>query len=185
MISVLIIGLLLLGVLRGLKRGFILQVFHLVGFVVAFIVAALYYDQLADHLNMWIPYPNLPEEETWAVFLDSLPLESAFYNAVAFAIIFFGVKIILSIISSMLDFVAELPVLHSINGLLGGILGFIESYVVLFVLLYIAALLPLGTVQQAIEHSSVAQFMIEHTPLLSAQLKSLWFEHVVSLFGQK
>ncbi|CQR48074.1 Colicin V production protein [Paraliobacillus sp. PM-2] len=184
MINVLLIGLLLLGLLRGLKRGFILQVFHLIGFIVAFIVAAMYYDKLAEQLNMWIPYPNLPEGETWAVFLDSLPLEYAFYNAIAFAIIFFGVKIVISIISSMLDFVAELPVLHSINGLLGAILGFIESYVVLFVLLYIAALVPVGMVQQAIEGSSVAQFIIEHTPILSAELKSLWFEHVASLFGK-
>ncbi|WP_182200381.1 CvpA family protein [Paraliobacillus salinarum] len=184
MISILIIGLLVLGLLRGLKRGFILQAFHLVSFIISFIVAAIYYDKLADKLIMWIPYPNLPEGETWAVFLDSLPLEAAFYNAIAFAIIFFSVKIILSIISSMLDFVAELPVLHSINRLLGAILGFIESYVVLFVLLYIAALAPVGIVQQAIEGSSVAQFIIEHTPILSAELKSLWFEHVASLFGE-
>ncbi|WP_079708317.1 CvpA family protein [Paraliobacillus ryukyuensis] len=181
MISFLLLAILLLGILRGLKRGFILQVFHLIGFIVAFIVAALYYDKLSEHLPMWIPYPELPEGESWAVFLDTLPLEAAFYNAIAFAILFFGVKIILSIISSMLDFVAELPILHSVNGILGAILGFIEVYFVLFVFLYIAALLPLGMVQQAIGNSSVAQFIIEHTPILSQQIKTLWFEHVVSL----
>ncbi|GAA5416286.1 hypothetical protein Pryu01_01320 [Paraliobacillus ryukyuensis] len=181
MISFLLLAILLLGILRGLKRGFILQVFHLIGFIVAFIVAALYYDKLSEHLPMWIPYPELPEGESWAVFLDTLPLEAAFYNAIAFAILFFGVKIILSIISSMLDFVAELPILHSVNGILGAVLGFIEAYFVLFVFLYIAALLPLGMVQQAIGNSSVAQFIIEHTPILSQQIKTLWFEHVVSL----
>ena len=182
MTDIILIVLLILGVLRGLKRGFILQAFHLIGFIVAFIVAVMYYDNLSNQLNMWIPYPDLPEGETWAVFLDSLPLESAFYNAIAFAILFFATKIVISIISSMLDFVAELPILHSINGLLGGILGFLETYFVMFVLLYIAALLPIGFIQQAIEGSSIAALIIDSTPILSEQIKPLWFEHVVTLF---
>lgn len=183
MIDIILIGLLILGVLRGLKRGFILQAFHLIGFIVAFIVAAMYYDNLSNKLEMWIPYPDLAEGETWAVFLEALPLESAFYNAIAFAIIFFVTKIILNIISSMLDFVAELPILNSINGLLGGILGFLETFFILFVILYIVALIPNGSVQQAIEGSSLAAFIIDHTPFLSAQIKSLWFDHVISLIG--
>ena len=46
MISILLLLILLFGFLRGLKRGFILQLFHLIGFIAAFIVAALYYDEL-------------------------------------------------------------------------------------------------------------------------------------------
>lgn len=181
MVTIIIIGLLILGILRGLKRGFILQAFHLIGFIAAFIVAVMYYDNLSNQLVMWIPYPDLPEGETWAVFLDSLPLENAFYNAIAFAILFFTTKIILNIISSMLDFVAELPILHSVNGLLGAIFGFLETYFILFVILYIVALIPTGFVQQAVEGSSIATFMIEYTPILSKELKSLWFKEIISL----
>ncbi|MCP3030520.1 CvpA family protein [Halobacillus sp. A1] len=181
MIDLLILFILLLGIFTGFKRGFILQLFHLIGFVTAFIVGVLYYDDLAPNLVLWIPYPDLPEGASWAIFLDNLPLETAFYNAIAFAILFFGVRIILQIVASMLDFVSDLPVLSSINGLLGGILGFVQRYVLLFILLYIAALVPVVQIQNAIDGSFLAQYIIEHTPVLSSQIKNLWIEQVASL----
>ncbi|MGI8316847.1 CvpA family protein [Halobacillus mangrovi] len=178
MIDLLLLLILIIGIFTGLRRGFILQLFHLIGFIVAFVVAVMYYDDLSPKLTLWVPYPELPEDSSWAVFTNSLPLEQAFYNAVAFAILFFGVKIILHIIASMLDFVAELPILNSLNKILGGALGFVENYVILFVLLYIAALVPLEMVQNALDGSILAQLIIEHTPMFSEQLKTLWIEHV-------
>ena len=178
MIDLLLLFILFIGVITGLKRGFILQLFHLIGFVVAFVLAVIYYDDLAPKLTLWVPYPELPQDSSWAIFLENLPLEQAFYNAVAFAIIFFGAKIILHIIASMLDFVSELPISNSLNTMLGGILGFIENYVILFVVLYIAALVPLAGVQSALDGSILAQLIIEHTPVFSEQLKTLWIEHV-------
>ncbi|WP_099158706.1 CvpA family protein [Virgibacillus ndiopensis] len=182
MIDFILVLLLIFGCLIGLKRGFILQVFHLVGFIVAFIVAAIYYDELASNLALWIPYPELSGESSWAAFLQSLPLENAFYNAIAFAIIFFAVKIVLQIIASMLDFVAELPILHSINKILGAVLGFIEVYLLIFIILYIMALTPVSGIQSWINDSSVALFIIEHTPIFSEQIKDLWFTNIESLF---
>ncbi|ASK63020.1 hypothetical protein CFK37_13130 [Virgibacillus phasianinus] len=182
MVDIILLIMLIFGFFVGLKRGFILQLFHLIGFIAAFIVAALYYDQLASRLALWIPYPELPDESAWADFLQNMPLEIAFYNAIAFAIIFFAVKIVLQIIASMLDFVADLPVLHSVNKLLGAILGFIEIYLILFIILYILALTPLSTVQSYVNDSWVAMFIVEHTPLFSEKLKDLWFTHVESLF---
>ncbi|WP_138415424.1 CvpA family protein [Aquibacillus sediminis] len=175
MIDLILLVILILGIGIGLKRGFILQLFHLIGFVVAFIVASIYYDNLAMKLDLWIPYPELPEGETWAVFLDTLPLETAFYNGVSFAVLFFGTKIVLQIVATMLDFVTNLPVLRSLNGMLGAVLGFIEIYLILFVLLYIMALAPLEFVQDLIKQSSIAGFIIDHTPYISNQIKSLWF----------
>ncbi|WP_101844557.1 CvpA family protein [Halobacillus sp. Marseille-P3879] len=182
MIDLLILIILLLGIFTGFKRGFILQLFHLIGFVAAFVVGVLYYDDLAPKLVLWIPYPDLPEDSTWAVFLENLPLETGFYNAIAFVIIFIGVKIILQIVASMLDFVADLPILSSINGLLGGILGFVQRYVMVFILLYLAALIPAASVQNAIDGSFLAQLIIENTPVLSARLQDLWIEQVAGKF---
>lgn len=181
MVTIILLLLLIFGFFVGLKRGFILQLFHLVGFIIAFIFAALYYDQLAIKLALWIPYPELPDDSAWADFLQNLPLEIAFYNAIAFAIIFFAIKIVLQIIASMLDFVAELPVLHSVNKLLGGMLGFIEIYLIIFIILYILALTPLSNVQSWINNSGLAMLIVEHTPLFSEKLKDLWFTHVEGL----
>lgn len=175
MFDLIIIVLLVFGFLIGLKRGFILQLFHLVGFIIAFILAAKYYDILGERLALWIPYPELSNDSSWAEFLQALPLENGFYNAISFAIIFFAVKVILHIIASMLDFVASLPILNSVNKLLGSIFGFLEIYLLLFIVLYILALTPIEGIQSWINDSSIALYMIENTPYLSEKVKDLWF----------
>ncbi|RFA34967.1 hypothetical protein CAI16_09595 [Virgibacillus dokdonensis] len=180
MVTILLLLLLVMGFFIGLKRGFILQLFHLIGFIASFVVAALYYDELGPKLELWIPYPGLEEEGKWATFLQDLPLEAGFYNAIAFLVIFLAVKIILQIIASMLDFVASLPILHSVNKLLGAILGFVETYLLLFIFLYIAALIPIAQIQTWINDSSVALFIIERTPYFSNEIKELWFTYVAN-----
>ncbi|SDB95093.1 Uncharacterized membrane protein, required for colicin V production [Pelagirhabdus alkalitolerans] len=179
MLDIILLALLVLGVFRGLKRGFILQIFHLVSFVIAFIVATQFYDRLASHIEMFIPYPRITGDE-WAFFSDSFQLENAYYNMIAFALIFFGVKIALSIIASMLDFIAELPFLSAINGVLGAVFGFVEQYLVLFLVIYIASLLPVSQIQSILNNSSLAGFMIEQTPVLSERVMTLWFEHIIN-----
>lgn len=144
MVNIILIFLLIVGIFVGLRRGFILQVLHLIGFIVAFIVAAIYYDNLASKLELWIPYPEFMSDASWAVFLESLPLEAAYYNAIAFGALFFVTKIILQIVATMLDFVADLPILRLLNSWLGAILGFVEVYLLLFVVLYILALAPVA-----------------------------------------
>ncbi|GGJ49787.1 CvpA family protein [Virgibacillus salexigens] len=182
MMDIVLLILLIFGFLIGLKRGFILQLFHIVGFIAAFVAAALYYDDLGPKLSLWIPYPDLGENGEWAEFLQALPLENGFYNAIAFVIIFIAVRIILQLIASMLDFVASLPILNSVNKLLGSILGFIEIYLLLFIVLYILALVPVAQVQTWINDSSIALFMIEHTPYFSEKIKELWFNHMADMF---
>lgn len=181
MVNLILIVLLLFGFLMGLKRGFVLQVFHLVGFIGSFIIAILYYKDLASKISLWIPYPNISGEGSWAVFLDNLPLETAFYNAVSFILIFLASKIILQIIASMLDFVSYIPLLSTINKFGGAILGFLEVYLYVFILLYILALTPVMAIQTRIQDSSIALFIIEHTPYLSDKMRSLWFTDLVSL----
>ncbi|WP_087971850.1 CvpA family protein [Oceanobacillus rekensis] len=177
MLDVIIIVLLIFGFLMGLKRGLILQILHLGGFIIAFIVAAMYYDELGARFALWIPYPELSNESAWADFLKSMPLETAFYNAIAFAIIFFAVKLVLQMIASMLDFVASIPIISSINKLLGAVLGFLELYLILFILLYILALTPMDGIQTAINNSSIALYIIEQTPYFSEKILDLWFSY--------
>jgi len=175
MFSIILILLLIMGFFIGLKRGLILQLLHLTGFIIAFIVAVSYYEELGKQLELWIPYTNLADQGLWPEFLQSLPLEAAFYQVIAFALIFFGVKIILQIIASMLDIVAALPLLNSVNKLLGAAFGFIEIYLILFILLYIMALTPVETIQHWINDSSVALFILEQTPYFSNKLFDLLF----------
>jgi uncharacterized membrane protein required for colicin V production len=176
MLDLAIIFLLVIGFFVGLKRGFILQLFHLIGFIIAYIVANLYYEQLAPKLILWIPYPNLDNNSTLKILTNSGDMEQAFYRAIAFVLIFFAVKILLQIIGSMLDFIAQLPILKQLNVWAGGILGFLENYLLIFILLYIAALIPMDIFQNTIDHSILAKAIVKHTPVFSQQLLNWWIK---------
>ena len=182
MISLILLLILVFGFFMGLKRGFILQLMHLTGFIIAFIVAAIYYKKLAGHLSFWIPYPEIGDETVWAIFNSAMSLEDAFYNGIAFVIIFFITKIVLQIIASMLDFVARIPLLRPINKLLGSILGFLEVYFIMFVVLYLIALVPIESIQTKLDSSFIAKLIVEKTPFLSNGIESLWFTELLSKF---
>jgi uncharacterized membrane protein required for colicin V production len=181
MLDLAIILLLIFGFFIGLKRGFILQLVHLTGFIIAYIVANLYYEDLAPRLILWVPYPNLGTTSPLKLLSENSNMEEAFYRAVAFVIIFFAVKLLLQIIGSMLDFIAHLPILKQLNVWAGGIFGFAEVYLIIFILLYIGALVPMEILQKPLDDSIMANLIVNHTPFLSDQIKSTWIEYSASL----
>lgn len=139
--------------------------------------ATSYYEELSSKLILWIPYPDFGDSTSLKVLTGSTDMESAFYRAIAFVIIFFAVKILFQIIGSMLDFIAHLPVLRQLNLLAGGIFGFCEVYLIIFILLYIGALVPIAFIQDAMDQSALAKAIVNHTPILSQQIKSMWIEY--------
>jgi uncharacterized membrane protein required for colicin V production len=174
MLDLILFLILIGGFIVGLRRGLILQVVHLTGFIASFVIAYLYFDNLASKLKLWIPYPTSSIEPTFALFMDALNLEAAYYRAIAFAILFFGTKILVQILGSMLDFLADLPILRTLNRWTGGALGFVEVYLVMFIFLYIAALVPVEYIQTSIDHSFMAKTIVENTPVFSEKVKELW-----------
>lgn len=176
MLDLILIVLLVLGILVGLKRGLILQVVHLAGFVLAYIVAYHFSADLAPNLK-WIPYPNLGEGSGMVSFFSGIHAEDAYYRAIAFLILFFGTKILANMLGSMLNLAASIPVLKQINKLAGGIFGFAEVYLVLFILLFAAGLLPMNNVQSALKDSSLTGTIVNHTPVLSDKVKELWLQY--------
>ncbi|QED48857.1 CvpA family protein [Cytobacillus dafuensis] len=180
MLDLAIVIILIIGFIVGLKRGFILQLIHLTGFIIAFIVANMYYEKLAPKLTLWVPYPSFGDDSTIQMFFDHANLEDAYYRAIAFVVIFFAVKIVLHLIGSMLDFVSSLPILRTLNIWAGGILGFVEIYLIMFILLYIAALVPVDSIQNALNDSFMAKGIVKNTPIFSQQIKEMWIEYMAS-----
>jgi uncharacterized membrane protein required for colicin V production len=180
MLDLAILFIFVIGFFIGLKRGLILQIIHLTGFIIAFILAATYYDNLAPKLTLWIPYPNLGSDTPIGLILDGHHFEQAYYRAIAFAGIFFAVKIFLQIIGAMLDFIAHIPILKQLNIWAGGLLGLIEVYLLTFIILYILALFPIEFIQGPLNNSAFAQAIVNHTPIFSEQIKEMWFEYIAS-----
>ncbi|WP_102345336.1 CvpA family protein [Bacillus sp. Marseille-P3661] len=176
MIDLILLFILVLGFFIGFRRGFVLQIIYFAGFIAAYIVAYLYFDDIAPHLKLWIPFPTPSENSAFSLFFETFNLEKAYYRAIAFAILFFGTKIVLHIVGSMLDFLADLPILRTINGWFGGALGFVEVYLVIFILLHLGALTPLEFVQSILNESILARGIVEHTPIVSGKIKALWFD---------
>ncbi len=176
MLSMIIVIILIIGFIVGLNRGFIMEILHLFGSIIAFILAALYYDDLASRITLWIPYPDFGDNPALQIFFDVINAEAAYYKGIAFVLIFIITKILLQILANMLDFLARIPVIRQLNVWAGGILGFIEVYLIIFILLYIGALLPIDSIQTAIEGSILAKGIIEKTPIVSGQIKELWLK---------
>ena len=176
MVTLLIVAVLAIGFVVGLRRGLILQLVHLASLVIALVVAKLYYKDLGPKLEMWVPFPSSADTDSSLNMLFNITdLDSAFYNAIAFFIIFIAVKIALQLIGCMLDFLAQLPLLKQFNQLAGGALGFIEVYLGVFIVIFIAAMLPIESLQDMIQSSSLAETIILDTPFLSDWVTKLWF----------
>jgi uncharacterized membrane protein required for colicin V production len=177
MLDLAVLFILAIGFLIGLKRGFILQLIHLTGFIIAFTVAYFNYEKLAPKLTLWVPYPSFNSSSTLDYVFDNANLEDAYYRAIAFVVIFFAVKILLQMVGSMLDFVAQIPILKQLNVWAGGMLGFTEVYLIMFIILFIAALIPMSSIQGPLTDSVLAEFMVKHTPFLSMAVQDLWMEY--------
>lgn len=161
--------------LIGMKRGFVLQAINLVGFFIALLVAYIYYKPLAEKFVLWIPYPGLQPDSSLTLVLDALDVDKTFYRIIAFAVIFFAVKLAMQIVASIFDFLTFFPVLKSVNRILGAVLCFVEFYFILFILLYVIALLPIESIQNLMGKSIIANLMLEHTPIVTQLFQKIWY----------
>lgn len=97
----------------------------MVTFIAAIAVAATYYGDLAPKLG-WIPSPDFTGGQAALAFVNG-SLEGAYYNMIAFLILFILTIILLRVAASFLDAVASIPVLKQINQILGAVLGLRKS----------------------------------------------------------
>ena len=175
MLDIIILILLLAGLLVGARRGLIVQLIHMTGFIIALIVAYTYYKPLAEKFVLWIPYPTVGSNSNLSFAIDRLDLDQTFYQLIAFALIFFVVKFALQLVASMFDFLSYLPVLGFLSRITGAVLGFVEFYILLFIFIYVIALVPFASLQSLVENSSLAGLMLESTPILSETVKNWWY----------
>jgi uncharacterized membrane protein required for colicin V production len=164
---------LLTGIVVGYRKGLLQQFISLSRFIIAYFLAIAFYDELAPQLKGVVPF--IPGIEKHIIF-TAMPIEQLelyYYKAVAFALLLFGSKIILRIVSNVLDLVSQLPAIKQINGSGGAVLGFIESYIIVMIILTILTIFPMTKTVPVIESSEIAQVMIKSTPLVSNVLDDL------------
>lgn len=165
-LNIIIIILLVGGFFTGYRNGFIRQLVITLGYFLSFFVAYHYFADLAPHLS-FIPYPNVDKTDSVYKLLELLHTEEAYYNSIAFILIFLAAIIIVHMISSLIGNRTKIPVISQLNGLIGGILGVVATYLFIFVILYLTAIFPVEWAENLLKGSSVAAWILENTPILS------------------
>lgn len=175
MLDLILLFLFLGGLITGFRRGLIVQLIHMTGFIIALIVAYIYYIPLSEKFVLWIPYPGVTAASKLSWTVEQLDLDQTFYRILAFVIIFIVVKFVLQLIASMFDFLKFLPVLGFLSRFGGALLGLIEFYILIFLVLYLLSMLPLPFIQEMIGKSLLADAIFEHTPIFSETVKKWWY----------
>lgn len=165
-----------MGIYTGVRRGLVLQVVYTVGYITTFFAAHKYYLQLAEYLEMLVPYasPGVGDQMAYYETIEILKLDLAFYNAISFLIIFLAGWLITRIVGYMLHSLTYLPILHQLNTIGGGVLGFAMQYLGIFLLLSFLTLIPFDVVQSHLTESSLADWIITNTPYLSKTIYEWW-----------
>lgn len=181
MLTFMIIILLAIGFYTGVRRGAILQLIYVCGYFIAFLCANMFYRQLGESLELFIPYPSATENSTMLFFdqATSIKLDVAFYAGTAFILILFIGWLIVRFLGIFFYGYTFAPVKEKINILVGGFMGMLMVYLGVFFLLFLLSLVPLSFVQNLFQKSGLARFMVEHTIYFSKAVYNWWITSII------
>lgn len=158
--DILILAVLLIGALKGFKRGLVSEIGGFIAIVLAFWAGLHYnggFDDLAQNLT------------------HATPGSAHVIAAIAFAI---SIYIVLLVLSNVLSVFAKLPVLGLANNILGIPVGILKAAVLVWAVIYVALLFPLpADVRGDLRHSSLVAVATQpNTQVDAVIVESLpWF----------
>lgn len=168
-VDAVIILLIFLGYFIGKKRGFLPQLVSLVGFFLIVVGSFVLKNPVSQFLYEKLPFLNF-----MGVFKGVTILNIIFYEVIAFVIVmgllYLIFRLILSISKLFEKILEALPLIETLNKLIGGILGIVENYIVVFIVLYILTL-PFFNFG-VINDSKLRTGILENTPILSGMLNN-------------
>lgn len=159
---------LFLGLVLGFRKGLVLQLVDLAGFVLSWTLAIRYGAAaghfLDDLLNLGHFFGSL-ELEGLGV-LEILPLEEYLVVAVGVLVILALTRLIFLVAGRIFDIVRYLPVLRSFNSLLGALVGLVKGVVLVVMLAVTLHFIPHPLVSQARDSSLILGFFAHHAAFL-------------------
>jgi len=158
-VDILLVGLFFISIVRGYSRGFIIQFFSLISAIASIIIAYMFYPVMSTLIKPFFKIKELDEIFSLPIPI-TIPVNEIAANAVAFALMFFIVKIALMLIGRTLNILSKLPLINSINRIAGSALSTIELFIIILVLVNVASLMPFESAQNVIEESSICQYIL-------------------------
>lgn len=164
-LDALIIVFLILGIMAGLRRGFIKHTVLLIGLIIVLVLSFYLKNPVAAFF-----YKHLPFFKFSGLIKGVGIINILLYELIAFLIVFSILYLVLRIILKITGLIESLLkatiILGFISKILGGIVGLIESYIIVFIILFIATQPFINL--SGVEDSRVAGFILEHTPIMSS-----------------
>lgn len=171
-VSLIIVLLLIIAYRAGARKGLIQTIVNVFGYVaVAFFACYLAHEYGSDFAGKM---PQIANEGKGFLAVAGIDLNSAFYQIMLFWILAIGLGIVFRMISGSIGIFAKIPVVSSVNRILGGLASFLMMYVVIFFALLFAGSWPNAGVRNSIDDSTVARFILNKTPGLSEKIISDW-----------
>lgn len=159
-VSVIIIGIIMLGATLGASRGFTKQLLSFFGWIVIITVSFLLKDIVSKFLLSVCPFFK---------FSGLTSLNILLYEGISFLILVALLSTVLGIfmrISTLFEKLLKMTIILGIpSKILGALVGAFEYFCISFVVLYILSS-PLFSIK-AIEKSSLAHTILNSTPILS------------------
>lgn len=165
----------------GYSRGMMLQAVYLLGSLVSLFVASLYYQPFGDFIYLWVPYAS-PTEGASTYFFDSqylFDLDKVFYAGLAFFTIYILAYTLVRFLGLFLHFFKlekldkDARIKHG-----AGALSVIVTWIGLAMFLTILATIPVPIVQDNLNKSFLAKFLID-SPILAQFLENLWLTKIL------
>ena len=177
MLTIIIIIALLFGFYTGYRRGLVLQVIRLIGYIITFVLATRYFQPLSEIVEMLIPFPSV-QPNTELAFYDeatSFFIDDAFYRVITF--IFIGIIgwVITNFLSLLFTRVMYYDVMNHLNAIGGGITNVFITFVIIFFFLFVLSLIPIEFIQQQFVDNPFAYRIVTSTPFFSDFAVETWF----------
>jgi uncharacterized membrane protein required for colicin V production len=169
-----VLVILTLGFTIGYTRGLVGMLVSVAGLLVALWAAVYFYKDAAPWLLQVITLPAFESYAKYEFIVKGLNLEKYVSQAIAFALIFFGVKLLFLIISRLLTIFTKMPGIKTVNQFTGALLGLTEAAVIIVIAVNVMTVVPNDDVQRLLSHSSVSAFIIEDSPIAAGKLQEMW-----------
>lgn len=144
-----IFSLLILLAIRGYQKGMIKQSVGIVAFVVALLIAAKYYLEVADLLTVYLLSSRIPQEMV---------------NLLGFSLLVLLVILSINSIGYLLHLLSHIFFLSLLDNIGGALVGILKGVFILFILLIILSELPIPLFSSHINRSFFAKDLLGLTP---------------------
>lgn len=178
MLTLLIIIILLFGFYTGYRRGLVLQMIRLVGYIITFVLATKYFQPLSEIVEMLVPFPSVQPNTELAIYDEAVSflIDDAFYRVITFILIGIIGWVITNFLSMLFTRVMYYDLLNHVNAIGGGIVNLFITYVIVFFFLFVMSLIPIEFIQQQFVDNPIAYNIIANTPFFSDFAAETWLE---------